>query len=211
MNVLIIGCGRLGGSLAKELSNCDLNVTIVDRDSSNLEKLGSGFNGEKVRGIEYDHDILKAAGIETADIVLAMTPNENINITVSLIAKEIYKSKRVIARVVYPESEKIYKSLGISTINQTLSTVNLIMSKIGLCESLVLDKLDEKYEIINTVKESNDNMTVEQLEKKYDARIFEIYRNKEFILPKADLSLLKNDRLVLIANVSTFNKIDREI
>lgn len=211
MNVLIIGCGRLGGSLAKELSNCDLNVTIVDRDSSNLEKLGSGFNGEKVRGIEYDHDILKEAGIETADIVLAMTPNENINITVSLIAKEIYKSKRVIARVVYPESEKIYKSLGISTINQTLSTVNLIMSKIGLCESLVLDKLDEKYEIINTVKESNDNMTVEQLEKKYDARIFEIYRNKEFILPKADLSLLKNDRLVLIANVSTFNKIDREI
>jgi trk system potassium uptake protein TrkA len=117
MNIIIIGCGRFGSTLANELSDAGYNVSVIDRDNERLNILGSGFNGVKIKGIEYDDEILKEAGIQAADAVLTVTPDENINITVSLIAKEIYKVPQIIARIVNPNRQYIYEELGIKTIN----------------------------------------------------------------------------------------------
>jgi len=58
MYIIIIGCGRLGSTLAKELSDSGHDISILDRDGEKLQALGSGFNGQRIRGIEFDSDKL---------------------------------------------------------------------------------------------------------------------------------------------------------
>jgi len=130
MYIIIIGCGRLGSSLAWDLSNEGHDIAIIDKDRERLNVLGSGFNGLIIKGIEFDNDILIDAGIEKADIFLAMTPDDNINITGALIAKNIYVVKKVIARVCYPERAYIYNKFGIETISPTLIGSKIIKGKI---------------------------------------------------------------------------------
>lgn len=130
MNIIVFGCGRLGSTLANDLANAGHNVTVVDRDTDRLNILGSGFNGLRIKGVEYDEEVLKEAGISSSDAILAVTPDENINITVSLIAKQIYKVPRIIARIVNPNREYIYQELGIETINPTLLSVDLLNGKL---------------------------------------------------------------------------------
>ncbi len=131
MNIIVIGCGKIGSTLASELSDTGHNISVIDRSSAKLDILGSGFNGLKVRGVEYDNDVLKEAGIENADVVLAVTSDENINITVSLISKEIYKIPQIIARIVNPNRQYIYQTLGIKTINPVQLEVDILKSQIS--------------------------------------------------------------------------------
>ena len=114
MYIIIIGCGRLGSNLAKGLADDGNDVCIIDRSFDKLNALGSGFNGQRVRGIEFDKDILMEAGIEQADALLAVTPDDNINITVSLIAGKLFKVGTVISRVNDPGKKIVYKQLGIT-------------------------------------------------------------------------------------------------
>ncbi len=130
MYIIIIGCGRLGSTLAQELSDAGHDVTIIDRDSGRLSILGSGFNGIKVKGIEFDNDILIEAGIEHADFIMSVTSDDNINITVSLIAQKIFKVPRIIARICKPNKKFIYEKLGIETINPTRLGVDILVSRI---------------------------------------------------------------------------------
>ncbi len=131
MNIIVIGCGKIGSTLAKDLSDTGHNISVIDRSSDKLEILGNGFNGLKVRGIEYDNEILQEAGIDNADIVLAVTSDENINITISLIAKEIYRVPRIIARIVNPCRQYIYQTLDIQTINPVQLEVDILKFKIS--------------------------------------------------------------------------------
>jgi trk system potassium uptake protein len=131
MNIIIIGCGRLGSTLANELSDAGHNISIIDRDNDRLNILGSGYNGLKIKGIEYDNDILKEAGITSADVLLAVSQDENVNITVSLIAKKIYKVPRIIARILNPSREYIYDKLEIETINLTLLGADIFKDKLS--------------------------------------------------------------------------------
>ena len=130
MYIMIIGCGRLGSTLAKELSDAGHDVSVIERDSKKLGSLGSGFNGLCIKGIEFDNDVLTEAGIEHADYVLSVTPYDSINITVSLIAMKIFKVPRIIARINEPNKKSTYASLGIETINPTELSAYILKSRI---------------------------------------------------------------------------------
>jgi trk system potassium uptake protein TrkA len=132
MNIIIIGCGRLGSTLANEVSEAGHNISVIDRDNDRLNRLGSGYNGLKIKGIEYDNDILKEAGISSADVLLAVSQDENVNITVCLIAKKIYKVPRIIARILNPSREYIYDKLEIETINLTLLGADIFKDKLSV-------------------------------------------------------------------------------
>ena len=130
MYIIIIGCGKMGCKLAKELSKTDDDICVVDRSSHNTEKLGSGFNGKVLNGIEIDTDILEEAGIRDADIVLAMTQNDNINIVSCEIAQKIYNVPTVIGRVYDEEKSHIYDAMGIKTINPVKIAIDNIKEEI---------------------------------------------------------------------------------
>ncbi|HEX3022890.1 MAG TPA: NAD-binding protein [Lachnospiraceae bacterium] len=132
MYIIIIGCGRLGSHLANVLADDGNDICIIDRSADKLNDLGSGFNGQRIKGIEFDSDILIEAGVKQADALLAVTSNDNINITVSLIAERIFKVPKIVARVNDPGKKSIYFQLGIDTINPIQYEIEIIKSQLFL-------------------------------------------------------------------------------
>ena len=130
MYITIVGCGRLGSMLAENLANNGYDIAIVDRNAKNLETLGSGFNGLRVKGVEFDNDVLIDAGIKQADCLIAATPFDNINITVALVAKKIFSVPRIIAKINDPQKKRVYDSLAIETINPTELSAYILKTRI---------------------------------------------------------------------------------
>lgn len=114
--IIIVGCGRLGANLANELSNADENILIMDKNNDAFHRLAPNFGGLAVVADGTDLDKLKEAGIESADAVIAVTNDDNTNIMVAQIAREIFCVNRVIARLYDMESESVYQRFGINTI-----------------------------------------------------------------------------------------------
>lgn len=130
MYIIIAGCGRIASSIAKEFLDEGHDLVIIDNDSTKLESLGSGLNARRILGVEYDSDILKEAGIEYADVFLALTQNDSINITACQIAKKIFNVKKVVAKVSDINKEHIYKSLNIEYINPIKLGVEELKSRV---------------------------------------------------------------------------------
>ncbi len=113
---VIIGCGRLGANLANTLSDSGRNVLIMDQDPDSFRRLSSGYGGLSVVGDGTDLDTLREARIDDATVVVAVTNNDNTNIMVAQIARDIFRVERVIARLYDPERECVYREFNIDTI-----------------------------------------------------------------------------------------------
>ena len=114
-NVLIIGCGRLGASIANTFSDKNMSVTIIDIQKDSFRKLSPSFLGLLMEGDGMDMDILEEANIRKADVVIVVTDNDNINILVSQIAKNIFEVEEVI-RLYDHEKECVCRDSNINTI-----------------------------------------------------------------------------------------------
>ena len=205
MYIVIIGCGRLGSGLAMELSNDGHDVVIVDKYGENLERLGSGFNGIGIKGVEIDNDTLIEAGIDKADIFLAMTPADNINIMASQIAKDIFNVPTVIARIYDPSREFVYRKLGLQTISPTELGINIIKNKIidkNSIDTLLILSDDVSIEEITINKLKFNNVL--EIEDKFNCRICVVSRNGEFMIPNKNELLKKGDKI--ICSISKDNK-----
>ena len=115
MRAVILGCGRVGAKLASMLDAEGHEVTIIDRNSDQFRRLDAEFGGTAVVGTGIDQDILRRAGIEQAEVFIAVTNGDNTNVMAAQIAKHVFGVPRVIARVYDPEREKTYKNLGLET------------------------------------------------------------------------------------------------
>lgn len=113
---IIIGCGRLGATIANTLSDEKKNVMVVDNDEDALRKLSSSFAGQTYIGDASEYSVLEEVNIEQANVVIVVTHRDNLNIMLAQIVKEIYKVDRVIARLYDPERDIVYNELGIETI-----------------------------------------------------------------------------------------------
>src|SRR5690242_18580859 len=98
MKLIILGCGRVGARLAQLMEAEGHDVAIIDSDPSSLNRLPETFRGQTVLGTGIDVDVLKSAGIETADAFAAVTNFDNTNIMACEVAKEIFGVKKVLAR-----------------------------------------------------------------------------------------------------------------
>lgn len=207
MNIIMIGCGRLGSTLANELSDEGHNITVIDRDNDRLSVLGSGFNGVKIRGIEYDDEVLQEAGIATADTLLAMTPDENINITVALIAKKIFKVPRIIARIVNPNRQYIYEQLDIETINLTQLGADIIKAKLSANRSGVITAINKDYEVAEFVVTKDGNFQIKDLEDRFGCIVSAIIRDENFIFPEKDKDVKRGERIICTISRDNLEKL----
>lgn len=194
--IVIIGCGRLGSTVAKKLSDEGHDITIIDNNIDNLDRLGSGFNGQRIRGVEFDNDVLLDGGIEKADVFLALTSDDNKNIMASQIASNIFEVKRVIARVCEPSKGSIYESLGIETVKPIQLADEVIRNSIIEEGSKILSVLDNDMEIVEIHVWKSNGRTVETIERNYKCIISALFRNQNFILPDKDNEVLDNDKLI---------------
>lgn len=196
MYIIIIGCGRLGSTLAKELSDNGHDICILDRDDENLDRLGSGFNGLRIKGVEYDNDKLMEAGIDKADALLAVTHDDNVNITVSMIADRVHNVPKVIARVNEPSKKFIYETIGIDTINPVQSGVDVLRSKLLVERFDILAELLSNHEIVELLVDRQLTVTVSEIESKCSCLLSGIIRGSVMSLPRKDDTVTKGDRLI---------------
>jgi trk system potassium uptake protein TrkA len=126
VNIVILGCGRVGATLATQLDEAGHTVSVIDSRSDAFQRLSSKFRGDKIIGNGVDEDILRRAGIENADAFAAVTNGDNRNIMASQIAKEIFNVKKVVCRIYDPLRERTFKDLGLETICPTIIVSDLV-------------------------------------------------------------------------------------
>ena len=116
MKVVVLGCGRVGSGVARELAVRDVEVTVVDWKPEALSWLGEGFPGRTLCGSILEREILIDAGIEQADAATTVTGNDATNAAVALAARRVFRVPTVVARLYDPRSAEIYQRLGIRTL-----------------------------------------------------------------------------------------------
>ncbi len=131
MKVIVIGCGRVGASLAQALSQRGDMVVVIDSDPTAFEQLGPAFKGRTIAGVGFDRDVLLAAGIEHADALAATTVSDEANVTAARLARQVFKVPRVAARVYDPRKAEIYHRLGIQTISPVAISTERLADLLG--------------------------------------------------------------------------------
>jgi len=119
VKVVIVGCGRVGGFLAGLLAEDGHDVTIIDLDRAAFAHLLPGFKGTTLLGNGIDLDVLRQAGVDKADALLALTQGDNRNLLAAQIGKHIFGVKNAIAKVNDPIRAKTYRDHGIGTFSRT--------------------------------------------------------------------------------------------
>jgi trk system potassium uptake protein TrkA len=131
MHVVIMGCGRVGSGLAKDLEAAGHTIAIIDQNREAFRRLGADFNGRTVAGVGFDRDTLLEAGIEQAGAFAAVSNGDNSNILAARVARETYGVANVVARIYDPARAEIYQRLGIPTVATVLWTTDQIMRRLA--------------------------------------------------------------------------------
>lgn len=128
MKIIIAGCGRVGATLATKLSLEGHDVSVVDKNPDSFEWLGKNFKGQTVKGMVFDGEALKKAGIERADAFLSVTSGDNSNVVSATIAKDVFRVPKVVARIYDPRRAEIYRKFGIPTVASVTWAANEILT-----------------------------------------------------------------------------------
>lgn len=209
MKVLIVGCGRLGRGLARELDRKGVDVTMIDKDPEKLEHLHAPYKGQTQVGVGFDQDVLEAAGIMRADALVATTDNDETNALIARIARNHYKVPRVIARLYDPRKAAIYTALGI----QTISTTSWGIQR-GL-EMLSYTQMDN----VLTLGESDVSLVrvevpallagrpVQDLTRPGEVHVMSIGRANSAFIPTLGTTMQSGDVLYIAVATSAFGKL----
>ncbi len=130
MHIVIMGCGRVGSTLAHILEDRGYSIAIIDRDPDAFRRLGSSFKGERVTGIGFDRGVLIQAGIERADAFAAVSSGDNSNIISARVVRETFDVQRVAARIYDPRRAEVYERLGIPTVATVRWTADQMLRKL---------------------------------------------------------------------------------
>jgi len=131
MNIVILGCGRVGSTLASMLSQQGHDVTVIDQDGDAFRRLDeTTFQGQTVVGDGTDVDVLRRAGLDSADAFVAVTNGDNRNIMAAQIAQHIFQTTSVVCRIYDQKREEIYRKLGLVSVSPTTLGAQMIMDQL---------------------------------------------------------------------------------
>jgi len=119
LNILVVGCGRLGAKLANTLFDLGHYVSVIDHNPDSFKQLDPEFDGMTLLGNPMNMDSLRDAGIESCDSVAVVTSDDNLNITVCQIVKEFFYVENVVAKINSPSRERAFYNLGLKTVCPT--------------------------------------------------------------------------------------------
>ncbi len=126
MKVVIMGCGRVGSSLAARLSEEGHDLTVLDVRPDAFRRLPANFKGKKHIGNGIDQDVLARIGVGEADAFIAVTQGDNRNVLATQVAKHIFGVPRTLCRIYDPIREEMYRGLGLETISPTVMGANVL-------------------------------------------------------------------------------------
>ncbi|HEX7309673.1 MAG TPA: TrkA family potassium uptake protein [Gaiellaceae bacterium] len=134
MKAIVIGCGRVGSSIARQLLSEGWEVTAVDEKEDALARLGEGWPGEFVLGHGMDVDVLRRAGIEDADAVVVSTDGDNTNIVIGQVAQKRFANECVVVRLLDPARTAFYRERGMRIVCPTETAIEFLTEAVRSCE-----------------------------------------------------------------------------
>jgi trk system potassium uptake protein TrkA len=208
MNIMIVGCGRVGSRLALLLANEGHNVTIMDKNPESFKRLGGTFNGVTAVGNGFDESLLRELKIDKMDAFVSVTSGDNTNLMASQIARKIFQVPRVMARFYDPKRADIYKKLGLDIISGTTLVAAMIRDKIiDNRFSGYLVETGELGVIEIVADEKLKGTAVKDMNMPDEFSVAVIERKKKVILPQPDARLEIGDKVMGIVRTSSLKKV----
>jgi trk system potassium uptake protein TrkA len=134
VKALIIGCGRVGSTIALQLHKEGWEVTVIDENEDALSRLGENWPGTFLVGHGMDTDVLREAGIEEMDALVAATDGDNTNIVIGQVAQKRFGTQCVVARILDPARADFYAARGLRTVSPTMPAIDTLMEAVRECE-----------------------------------------------------------------------------
>ena len=201
MHIVIMGCGRVGSTIAHILEEQNHSVAVIDQDPDAFRKLTASFKGSKITGIGFDRDVLIEAGIEHADAFAAVSSGDNSNVISARVVRESFGIERVVARIYDPRRAEVYQRLGIPTVATVRWTADQMLRKL-LPEGAEPLWRDPTGAIVLAEVAYSDHWLGEKvtaLEESARARIAFIARLGEAMIPSPSTVLQEGDVLHVVA------------
>lgn len=200
MNIIVVGCGRVGASLAVVFDTPENEVSIVDIDPSSFARLNGEFEGRKVVGQGFDEDVLLAAGIEDCDAFAAVTSQDNVNLMASEVARRLYKVPHVITRLINPERLDLYRQLGLDHVCDTELVAENMAAKILAGRAHHIDVFGD-YEVLTFVLslENGGVVHVRDIEALGDIHISLFEHDDETYVANPSMFLHDGDTVLAVA------------
>ncbi len=217
MNIIICGAGRVGFTIAKQLSEQGHSITVIDQSSEDIQKIDEALDVKAIVGKATYPSILEKADASEADMIIAVTRNDEINMVICQIAFSIFNIPKKIARIrsqdyLNPKFTRVYnkENLPIDVIiSPELEIAKSIQRKLeapGALDSVPF--ADNKIKLLEILINEDCkliNIKLNDLTKKYpnlDANIIGIIRDDKFLIPKKNDDIKYNDKIYVIINSS---------
>jgi trk system potassium uptake protein TrkA len=201
VHFVIMGCGRVGATLARSLSASGYSVAVVDMDEVAFRRLGSSFEGKTVTGMGFDREVLTAAGIREAYAFAAVSSGDNSNILAARVARETFGVERVAARIYDPRRAMVYQRLGIPTVATVRWTADQIIQRL-LPQGAVPTLTDPSGKVVVAEVPYNKawvGRRVSDIEHLAESRVAFLSRLGDGLVPARDTVLQDGDLLNVVA------------
>ncbi|HET9897959.1 MAG TPA: TrkA family potassium uptake protein [Streptosporangiaceae bacterium] len=209
MHIVIMGCGRVGSTLAHILEDHGHSVAVIDQDVEAFRRLRPGFRGSKITGVGFDRDVLIEAGIEKADAFAAVSSGDNSNVIAARVARESFGVQSVAARIYDPRRAEVYQRLGIPTVATVRWTADQMLRRL-LPEGVATLWRDPTGSVVLAELACCEDWLSEKvtaLEAAADARIAFITRLGQTLIPSPSTVLQQGDVLHVIARENDLSHI----
>jgi trk system potassium uptake protein len=202
VHVVIMGCGRVGSTLAQSLEKRGNTVAVIDVNADAFRRLGADFQGLTVTGIGFDRDILTTAGIERADAFAAVSNGDNSNIIAARVARETFGVERVVARIYDAKRAEVYERLGIPTVATVRWTADRILRHVVRDD--LLEVWRDPTSTISLVEIPLHpgwiGRPVKAIEEATGARVAYVMRFGMSTLPTASMALQDSDQVFMLVD-----------
>jgi trk system potassium uptake protein len=202
LHVVIMGCGRVGSTLAQSLEHRGHTVAVIDVNADAFRRLGADFQGLTVTGIGFDREILTTAGVERADAFAAVSNGDNSNIIAARVARETFGVERVVARIYDAKRAEVYERLGIPTVATVRWTADRMLRHIVRDD--LLEVWRDPTSTISIVEVPLNHgwigRSVRAIEEASGARVAYVMRFGKSTLPTPSMALQDSDQVFMLVD-----------
>ncbi|MCY0939168.1 potassium channel family protein [Streptomyces sp. H34-S4] len=210
MHIVIMGCGRVGSTLAQTLEQQGHTVAVIDQDPTAFRRLGASFGGRRVTGVGFDQDTLREAGIEEAGAFAAVSSGDNSNIIAARVARENFGVENVAARIYDPKRAEVYQRLGIPTVATVRWTADQMLRRLlpSGAEPLWRDPSGGVQLAEVHISTAWIGHKVSQLQEETGVRVAFLTRLGEAMLPTSATVLQEGDLVHVMMRTDEIDKVE---
>ena len=206
MNIVIVGAGRIGFNLAQKLIQDKHTVTVIEKDKTKCEGVSMSLNAIVINGDGCEPRFLEDAEVGRADVVAAVTADDEDNLVVCQLAKEVFGVRRTVARVNNPKNEHIFTELGVDVpVNATKIIAKIIEEEVSFEDFINLMTFKRGKLALVRVDLSSDSPIIDKCVKDIvlpeNSVFVTIVRGENIIVPKGDTVLKKGDDIVALTAI----------